>query len=276
MKRLLWFMIIGLFAVPLQAQDAGDLGGFSLDIPAPTGNAPGRGAAPARGGAPARGAAPAGRGAQPAGTPIDRLVRMRELLKESNVPLTMEQESSLNAILDAEVPAMRQRLQARILELQRAKAASQPPAATTTQPSGARGLPPAAMPSPDELTPEYNRLNDELLGKLASAPTLKVEQQTILKKLQKDQIKSRGGFDALSLTMADAGVPFTDQQSAQIQALFDQQNEARLQLARESQGGVADPAKASQLERSTLGKVLQLLSPPQRTALAAAPPKPPQ
>jgi hypothetical protein len=75
--------------------------------------------------------------------------------------------------------------------------------------------------------------------------------------------------------MADAGLPFTDQQSAPIQALFDQQNQARLQLARESQGQL-DPAKAAQLEMSTLAKVLQLLSPPQRTALAGGPPKPPE
>jgi hypothetical protein len=192
---------------------------------------------------------------------------MRELLKASNVPLTMEQESALNGILDTEAPAMRQKLQARILELQRAKTAGQAPAAAPPA-AGARGVPPSAVPSPEELTPEYNRLNDELLGKLASAPVLAPEQQAVLKKLQKDQIKARGGFDALRLTMADAGVPFSEQQSIQIQALFDEQNQARLQSARESQGQL-DPAKAAQIERSTLGKVLQLLNPQQRAALAA-------
>jgi hypothetical protein len=154
----------------------------------------GEGGAPARGAAQvARGAAPSARGAQPAGPPIDRLVRIRELLKTSNFPVTMEQESALNGILDTEVPAMRQKLQARILELQRAKAAGQPPAAP--QPTGAREGTPDAMPSPEELTPEYNRLSDELLGKLASASVLTTEQQNVLKKLQK--IRSNRAADSM-------------------------------------------------------------------------------
>src|SRR5262249_42450374 len=150
MKRLLCAIVLGFTAASVYAQDAGDLGGFFLDIPAPRGNAPARGA-PARGPAPRGGAAAA---------PVDRLGHLRELLASSNLPLTMEQETALNGILNVETPLMRQKLQARVLELQRSNGGQ----ATGSAPvAGARGLP-ASSPSPEELAPEYNRLNDELLG----------------------------------------------------------------------------------------------------------------
>src|SRR5881409_2980267 len=98
----------------------------------------------------------------------------------------------------------------------------------------------------DELAPEIIRLNDQLLGKIAEAPVLGPEQHNLIKKLYKDQVKSRGGFDAIKLTMEDAGAAFSTDQIAQIQPLFDQQNDARAQLVREAQGQPPDKAKLSQ------------------------------
>jgi hypothetical protein len=69
--------------------------------------------------------------------------------------------------------------------------------------------------------------------------------------------------------MEDAGTPFSTEQVAQIQPLFDQQNDARAQLIKESQGQPPDKAKMDQLQRETLGKVLRLLTAPQRAALLA-------
>jgi hypothetical protein len=106
-----------------------------------------------------------------------------------------------------------------------------------------------------------------LVAKLATAPQLSADQQGLIKKALKDQIRARGGFDALNLTMEDAGTPFTVDQATQIQALFREQSALRAQIQ------PPDAAKVTQLERDTLLKVLRLLTPPQRTALSAAPPK---
>jgi len=233
-------------ANPVFAQDVDlGLGGDAsslLNLPAPRGNTPARGGA-ARGGA-------AGRGANAA--PVDRLVRLRDMFAGANMSLTKEQETGLNTLLNAEIPAMRRTLQARIAELQK----DQSPGT-------------ASLPSMDELAPEIIRLNDELLGKVSAAPGLSPEQQAFIKKLYKDQVKSRGGLDAIKLTLQDAGAPFTAEQIVQIQPLFDEQNRARLQLLKDSQGQPPDKTKIDQLQRDTLGKVLKLLNPAQRAALLA-------
>jgi hypothetical protein len=94
-------------------------------------------------------------------------------------------------------------------------------------------------------------------------------QQGLIQKLYRDQVKSRGGFDAIRLTMEEAGAPFSPEQIAQIQPLFDRQNDTRAQLVREAQGQPLDQAKLDQLQRETLAQVLKLLTAPQRTALLA-------
>ena len=252
MKQFLLTIVIASVATPLFAQDidlglGGDVSGL-LNIAAPRGNQPARGNANARGTTNARGGATST-------PPVDRLVRLRELLTQSNLPLSPEQETGLNALMNTEVPAMRQALQKRVLELQKAK-----------DPAAAPGT---SLPSMEELTPDIVRLNDQLLGKISDAPALSDDQRRVIKKMYKDQVKSRGGFDAIRLTMEDAGAPFSPEQTAQIQPLFDQQNEARVQLIKESQGQPPDKAKLDQLQRETLAKVLRLLTAPQRAALLA-------
>jgi hypothetical protein len=256
MTRVILVIAISFLASPMFAQEidlglGGDVSGL-LNIPAPRGNTPARGAAPAGRGTPAP-----TRGAVPNTPPIDRLMRLREILAGANTPLSKEQETALTALVNSEIPVMRETLQKRILEIQHAGGAAPAPAAT-----GAGNL-----PSMDELAPEIIRLNDQLLGKIAAAPVLSPEQQTLLKKLYKDQVKSRGGFDAIKLTLEDAGAPFSGDQSAQIQPLFDEQNQARIQLIKESQGQPPEKAKLDQLQRETLAKVLKLLTAPQRAAL---------
>jgi len=249
MKRVVLSIAAALLASPMFAQEidlglGGDVSNL-LNIPAPRGNTP---TAPARGAAPAgRGTPAPARGATP--TPVDRLVKLRELLAASNLPLSKEQETGLTALLNAEIPVMRQSLQKRIGELQ--------------------GSPAAGLPSMDELAPEIIRLNDQLLGKIAAASVLTPDQQAHLKMMYKDQVKSRGGFDAIKLTLEDAGAPFSPEQLAQIQPFFDEQNRARIQLIKESAGQPPDKAKLDQLQRDTLSKVLKVLTAPQRTALLA-------
>jgi hypothetical protein len=266
MRQIFSAIVLALLASPLVAQDLGDVGGFLggdvsglLNIAAPRGDAAGN-----RGAAPARGAAP-GRAAQPAAS-VDRLARLRESLAAAGLPLSGQQETALNTLLDTEVPALRKTLQARVLELQKTRAAAAP--ASTPQPATvpAPGTTTNQV-NPDELVPELTRLNDQLVGKLAASPALNPPQQAFLKKALRDQIMARKGFDALNLTMEEAKAPFTPEQSIQIQALYTEESRARSQLA--VPGQPADPAKLSQLERETLTKVLRLLNPAQRTALAA-------
>jgi hypothetical protein len=219
-------------ATPVFAQDVdlglgGDVGAL-LNLPAPS--AP-RGA-PARGAAPNRGAPPP-RGAAPNAPPVDRLVRLRELLAGANIPFAPEQEASLNNVLNAEIPAMRRTLQARVLELQKEKGGVPPGAPPTTN-----------LPTMEEITPLIIRLNDQLLGKMSDAPPLSAEQKAFMKKLYRDQVKSRGGFDNIRFTLEDAGAPLSDEQIAQIQPLFD-------------------------TPKPDLAKVLQMLTAPQRRALLA-------
>src|SRR5262245_29531317 len=238
MKRFFLTISLLLLASPLFAQDVDLIGaggiGDLLDIPAP------RGAAP-----PSRGAAPA-RGAAPNAPPVDRLVRLRELMNQASAPLNKEQEAGLNNLINTEIPMMRQALQRKAIQIQMqkggasapppAQAAAPPPGAPPAgaPPAGARGPNPAAAMlagiTPEDVAPEIIRLNDQLLGKIAAAPMLTPPQQAVIKKIYKDQIKAHGGFEAIKMTMDDANVSFTAEQVTQIQPLFDEQEKARIQL----------------------------------------------
>jgi hypothetical protein len=136
----------------------------------------------------------------------------------------------------------------------------------------ARGATPPSSRVPaevlDALEVEMRQMNDALFGKVASAPTLSSKQQFVLTKMVRDQMRSRGGFEALRISMEDAGAPFTAEQLPQVQSLFEDQKKTRAALVKESQG-TPDPAKLKQLDRDTLTKVVGLLIPSQRTALLA-------
>ena len=115
---------------------------------------------------------------------------------------------------------------------------------------------------------EMRQMNDALFTKIASAPALDTKQQSVLTKMSRDQIKSRGGYDALRISMEDAKAPFNDEQTPKVKAVFEEQKKARAELAKESQGS-PDPAKLKQLEGATLAKVAGILTPAQKTALLA-------
>jgi hypothetical protein len=297
MKRQLSLVALFFFGITAYAQDV-DFGAFN-----DAGNLLGPAAPAARGAAPARGAG------IPAPAP-DRLVRLREALLKADAPLTKEQETELNKIIDTEIPVMRKTIQTHGQQMMAERGVSQtppspasaapasaPPAtgASTPAPSpaargaatppagappnaallaalAARNAPPPSSRVPaevlDALEVEMRQMNDALFMKIATAPALKPAQQTVLTKMSRDQIRSRGGFDALRIAMEDAGAPFTAEQTPKVQALFDEQKVARANLAKESQG-TPDPAKLKQLERETLTKVVGLLVPAQRTALLA-------
>jgi hypothetical protein len=112
---------------------------------------------------------------------------------------------------------------------------------------------------------EIRRMNEELLGKVTAS--LNPQQQAVIKKYQNDQIRARGGLDALKLVIEEAGAPaLNPDQVTQIQALYTEQNQARIQMLREAQGQ-PDPAKIRDLELQTMTKVTRLLTAEQRKAL---------
>jgi len=288
MKRLLILLALVLIATQAYAQDV-DFGAFgdAGSLLGPSAPARGATAAPARGGA-----------AAPNVPPPDRLVRLRDALVKAEAPMTKEQEAELNKLLDAEIPAMQRTLKAHGQEMIAARAASAPPAAAAAPaptpaptpapapPAGAAGAPNAALlaaamaargapPSSrvpaevlDALEVEMRQMNDALFTKIASSPALDAKQQAVLTKMSRSQIRARGGYDALRISMEDAGAPFTAEQIPQVQALFEEQKKSRELLAKETQG-TPDPAKLKQLETETLTKVVRLLVPAQRTALLA-------
>ena len=259
MKRRLGLLAFLLFTAQAYAQDV-DFGAFGDAGSLLTPSAPARGAAAA----PARGAAPA-----PTVPPPDRLVRLRDALAKAEAPMTKEQETELNKLLDSEIPMMRRTLQTHGQQMIASRAATAGPP-VTAPPTAAPSPPSARVPAEvlDALEVEMRQMNDALFTKISSSPALDAKQQSVLTKMSRAQIRARGGFDALRVSMEDAGVPFTEEQLPQVQALFEEQKKSREALVKETQG-TPDAAKLKQLETETLTKVVRLLVPAQRTALLA-------
>jgi hypothetical protein len=257
MNRLAGFLSLFLLVTPIFAQDdAGNSGGLS------DGGLFGVGAANAAG----------NRGGQQ-GT-VDRLASLRALLLNANAPLQKGQEKGLNAMLDKEIKAMSDALRAKFPQETAPVAAprgGQPQGQRGAAPRGARGAAAAAVDTP--YTAEIRRMNTELLAKVITA--LQPQQQIVVKKWMNDQVRARGGLDALSLTMEEAGTPLTSEQLPPLQALYSELNQSRTQALREAQGK-PDPAKLNELEIATMSKVLKLLNDNQRKALLQSMAKPQQ
>src|SRR5215510_3871504 len=95
------------------------------------------------------------------------------------------------------------------------------------------------------------------------------EQRAELRRYRTEQIMMRGGYPALRLTLENAQTPLTPDQEKQAQALYAEFNRQVAQLARAS-NGIPDRPDLDKLEGEALGKVVRLLTPAQRRALAAS------
>ena len=95
------------------------------------------------------------------------------------------------------------------------------------------------------------------------------EQRAELRRYRTEQIMMRGGFPALQFTLEEAQTPMTLDQERQVLAVYTEFQQQVTQLQADSKG-VPNRAELDKLENSALGKVVRLLTPVQRKALATS------
>jgi len=247
-RSLYLFAFVLLLAIPAFAQDEGGGGGLPSSL---------------FGG----GDLPGARGGQQA-NPMDAV---KKFFAQANVNISGDQERAIKPVVEAAFKQVQDTVE---------RLGSQPGAAGDRggrgqggerrgggdpgQRRGGRGGAGGGGPVNPQLAAELQKINDDVVPKIVAL--LKPDQQAAFKKWQNDEIKKNGGFAALKITMEEAGAPLTEAQEPQIRALYVEDTQARAQLLREGQGA-PDPAKLAELEKTTLGKVVKLLTPEQRKAL---------
>ena len=122
-----------------------------------------------------------------------------------------------------------------------------------------------AMQAAGQNDDAMRRLNAEYTKKVSEA--LSPEQRTTLRRYRTEQIMLRGGFGALKLILENAQVPFAADQETKVQALYVDLNRQVDQLSRDSKG-TPDRVQLDKLENEALGRVVRLMTPEQRKALA--------
>jgi hypothetical protein len=117
--------------------------------------------------------------------------------------------------------------------------------------------------------------NDDAARRVNADYTKKVndvltsEQRAELRRYRTEQIMLRGGFPALKLVLENGNAPFNADQEKQVQAVYLEFNQKINALMKEKQGN-PERAELTGLENQELGKVVRLLTPEQRRALAAS------
>lgn len=228
MKRFIWIFAVLLIAIPVFAQD---------DAPGDVGGFGGGG----------------GGGQAQVFTRVDSvnpIDQIKNFLAKAHITLSGDQERALKPAAEAAFKQMQETTE-RI-------------AAQSGGGRGGGGERRGRGAANNPLTAELRQINDDLVSKISAV--LKPDQQVALKKFQSDEIKKAGGFAALKLVMEEAGASLTSEQEQQIQTFYADEAQQRIQLARESQGR-PDPAKAADLEKITMARIVKLLNPAQRKAL---------
>ena len=111
------------------------------------------------------------------------------------------------------------------------------------------------------------RINQEYTRKVNEALT--ADQRAELRRYRTEQIMMRGGFQALKLVMENAGAAFTPEQEKQVAAIYVDFNRQINDLAAAGKG-TPNRAELDKAENEALGKVVRLMTPAQRRALAAS------
>jgi len=111
-----------------------------------------------------------------------------------------------------------------------------------------------------QLNLEYNRKIADLLTP---------QQRAELRRYRTEQIMMSGGFEALKLVLENAQAPFTPDQEKAVRAIYVDFDGQVDRLPRPAKGAT-NRAELDRLENAALGKVVRLLTPAQRKALAAS------
>ncbi len=124
----------------------------------------------------------------------------------------------------------------------------------------------ALLAAPDN-EDAVRRINQEYTRKVNEVLTQ--DQRAELRRYRTEQIMMRGGFQALKYIMENAQTPFTAEQEKQIQSIYGDFDQQFDQMARASKGKT-NRADVDKLESDALGKVVRLMTIPQRRALASS------
>jgi hypothetical protein len=107
---------------------------------------------------------------------------------------------------------------------------------------------------------DYNKKVNELLT---------ADQRAELRRYRTEQVMLRGGFPALKLVLENGNAPFNEEQEKEVQALYLEFNQKVNALVKDSKGS-PNRVELTALENQELTKVVKLLTPDQRRALAAS------
>ena len=206
-------------------------------------------------------------------SPLDR---MRDVLAEAGLPLSEEQQTALQNLLDEQRAAFSRNInpggQQRGATPGESAREGTPPYRQRSEEGGqmpgdaaVQGVPPpGSMPSAG-IGMRQQRGNDFEEKALA---LLTPQQQEVWKKFQREQIFSRGGYPALRLALEEAGSPPTPEQDGQLQEQFRAYNQQLRELRQTAgPGTLPDAAKLKELENQHLAALVKLLDPAQRKAL---------
>jgi len=112
-----------------------------------------------------------------------------------------------------------------------------------------------------------SRMNVEFMRRINGVLT--PDQNNTWRRFRTEQIMMRGGFPALRFTLEEAQTPLTLDQEREMLAVYTEFNRQVTQLQADAKG-TPNRAELDKLENSALGKVVRLLTPAQRKALAAS------
>ena len=166
--------------------------------------------------------------------------QVQNMLTEAGVPLSEEQQQTLQSIIEEQRRAFQEQFRQRRQEGGGERGGQRRGA------FGGRG-----------------RFGEAMQEKIRSVLT--AEQIDVWDKYRTEQIRRRGGYPALRLMLEEVGAPLTSVQEEQLQAEFRAYNRQRRQLR--GKGEQADPTELPELESRHLSKVIKLLDAEQRRAL---------
>ncbi len=190
---------------------------------------------------------------------FDPLADIRNwLIKSKAPPLEKKQEKPLNKLYEKEVKAMSKVFQERhgiTLE-------------SALQSTGARGR--GGRGGFNRATPEQmaeaRKMSDQLVDKVIAG--LRIDQQGALRRYQSEQLRVKR-LNQFTTSMAAAGLPLTDDQKTEIETLYARESRLRTLIIVEAKGE-PHQEQVSRLEAQTTQRVIRLLNPTQKLALAQA------